>query len=70
MIKIFRIYFEEANTLLETLFYIFIFLVCILILSNLVYQVFLQLKINHELLSELEICEKEINEQIFKIFKL
>ena len=70
MIKIFQIYFEEANTLLETLFYIFIFLICILILSNLVYQVFLQLKINHELLSELKLYEKEIDEQIIKIFKL
>lgn len=70
MIKIFQIYFEEANTLLETLFYIFIFLICILILSNLVYQVFLQLKINHELLSELKLYEKEIDEQIIKILKL
>lgn len=70
MIKIFQIYFEEANTLLETLFYIFIFLICILIFSNLIYQLFLQIKINHELLNELKIYKKEIDEQIFKIFKL
>lgn len=70
MIKIFQIYFDEANTLLETLFYIFIFLICILIFSNLFYQIFMQVKINHALLNELKLYEKEIDEQIIKIFKL